>query len=429
MNFVSLSLNQSPDISIPLRFFITAPLFAIAAMVLWLLTGPQLLQERWLPQTLAFTHLMTLGFITMIMIGAMFQLLPVISGRGLFAARYTSLLIHSLFSAGVALLAYGFYSGNEFVMQIALILLSLTFVIFFPLLTHAVFATTASNDAVHSMRVAVLSLWIAIGLGVWLLSGHTGITYLLRNNTPLHIAWAAIGWVNIMIISIAYQVIPMFEVTHDYPKVISRWLTPGILSLLIIWSALHIWLQQPWLSFTLALLICLLLLTFISITLHLQIQRKKFVADANLYFWVTGITGLFFSMLLYLYAQVVNSDIATAIGMAFIFGFVVPVMNGMLYKIVPFLVWLNLNRKLAFTKPRIKIPNMLEIISNKRCMTQFGLYLLALMLTILYFVNPDWFFYPAVIAWLVNFAVFWLNLLGAVMIYIHVSRVVTNHTL
>lgn len=424
MNFGSLSLKQAPDISIPLRFFLTAPLFAISAMVLWLMTGPQLLQERWLPQTLAFTHLMTLGFITMIMIGAMFQLLPVITGRGLLAARYTSLLIHGLFTAGVAMLASGFITGHASLMQIAMILLSLAFVIFLPLLTHTLFSVASNNDAVRSMRIAVLSLWIAIGLGIWLLSGHGGYTALSRHDTPLHIAWAAIGWVNVMIISIAYQVIPMFEVTHDYPRIISRWLTPGIFLLLLIWTALHTWLQQTWPGFVLAIFICLLLLVFISITLHLQIQRKKFRADASLYFWVTGITGLFICMLLYLYANVVNTDLDTVIGICFVFGFVVPIINGMLYKIIPFLVWLHLTNKVAFSKPRIRIPNMQEIISNQRCMLQFGLHGLALLITLLYFLLPQWLFYPAVVAWLTNFIVFWFNMVSAVVMYVRVLRTI-----
>ena len=423
MNFASLSLNQSPDISIPLRFFMTAPLFAIIAIIIWLITGPDLIHNRWLPQTLAFTHLFTLGFITMIMIGALFQLLPVISGRGIFAAQYTSLLTHAAFSLGVATLAYGFYAGHPLFMQAALLFLGTGFAIFLPLLTHTLFSATTGNDALRNMRVAVLSLWVAIGFGIWLLAGHTGITPLVRDNTPIHIAWAAIGWVNIMIISIAYQVIPMFQVTHDYPKIISRWLTPGLFVLLLSWSLLHIWLHQIWIHFILVLLICLLLLIFISITVHLQIQRKKVHADVNLYFWFTGITGLFCCMLMYLYAEAVSADLDAAIGMTFIFGFVVPIINGMLYKIVPFLVWLHLSRKLAFSEHRRKIPTMHDIISNERGMMQFGLHLLATLLTILTFINQTWFFYPAGIAWLLNFVLFWMNLVGAATIY---SRTLNN---
>lgn len=422
MSFASLSLNQAPDISIPLRFFITAPLFAIIAIIIWLITGPELLHNRWLPQTLAFTHLLTLGFITMIMIGALFQLLPVISGRGIPAARYTSTVIHAAFTTGVASLAYGFYASSPLFMQIALLFLGIAFAIFLPLLTYILFSTRTGNDALRSMRVAVLALWVATGLGIWLLTGHTGITFLLRDNTAIHIAWAAIGWVNIMIISIAYQVIPMFQVTHDYPKIISRWLTPGLFVLLLIWSALHVWQHETWMHFLLTLLICLLLLAFISITVHLQIQRKKVQADANLYFWFAGISGLFICMLLYAYAEAVNTDLDTAIGTLFIFGFVVPIINGMLYKIVPFLVWLHLSQKLAFSAHRKKIPTLHDIISNQRSMAQLGMYLLAWLLTLLLLMNPAWFFYPAVMAWLVNFLMFWMNLVNAVVIYLRVRK-------
>jgi hypothetical protein len=422
MNFSSLSLKQSPDISIPLRFILTAPLFAIIATLIWLYTGPELAHNRWLPSMLATTHLFTLGFITMIMMGALFQLLPVISGRGIFAAHYSSLLIYILFTMGVSLLAYGFYNSHAEILRLALILLGTSFGIFLPLLTHALFSIAASNDAVRSLRAAVLSLWVAIGFGIWLLSGHSGITPLMRSNTPLHIAWAAVGWVNIVVISVAYQVIPMFQVTHEYPRIISRWLTPGIFLLLILWSLSHIWLQQQWLYFLLALLICLLLLAFIGMTLHLQIQRKKVRADANLYFWFAGLIQLFLCMLLYMYAQVVNTDLDTETGMVFILGFVVPIINGMLYKIVPFLVWLHLNQKLAFSKNRIKIPTMHDIISHRRGMLQLYIYLLAVMLTLLSFIKADWFFAAAGVAWLINFSLFWMNLLGAVITYSRIKN-------
>lgn len=63
MNTAHLSLDQAPGISTPLRFFLTAPLFAIVAAVLLLFTGPEILQDRWLPETLALTHLLTLGLL------------------------------------------------------------------------------------------------------------------------------------------------------------------------------------------------------------------------------------------------------------------------------------------------------------------------------------------------------------------------------
>ena len=71
MNSAQLSLDQAPPFSVPLRFFVTAPLFAIAAALVLLWYGPAALDSRWTPAVLAITHLMTLGFVVMVMSGAL----------------------------------------------------------------------------------------------------------------------------------------------------------------------------------------------------------------------------------------------------------------------------------------------------------------------------------------------------------------------
>jgi hypothetical protein len=60
-----LSFDQGPPISAPLRFFITAPLFAIGAGFLLLWSGPELFASRWTPAALALTHLITVGGIVL----------------------------------------------------------------------------------------------------------------------------------------------------------------------------------------------------------------------------------------------------------------------------------------------------------------------------------------------------------------------------
>lgn len=52
----NLALAQASPIWVPLRFFITAPLFALtAALLLW--KGADLFSNRWNPAMLGITHL------------------------------------------------------------------------------------------------------------------------------------------------------------------------------------------------------------------------------------------------------------------------------------------------------------------------------------------------------------------------------------
>jgi len=74
-----LSFEQAPPFALPLRFFLTAPLFLLAAagLIVW---APEALASRWTPQALALTHALTLGFLAMVMLGALMQMLPVVAG-------------------------------------------------------------------------------------------------------------------------------------------------------------------------------------------------------------------------------------------------------------------------------------------------------------------------------------------------------------
>jgi len=75
-----LSLEQAPPLSIPTFFFLLAPLFLGLAGVLLALQGSEILTSGWNLQTLGLTHLLTLGFLGMIMMGALFQMTPVVAG-------------------------------------------------------------------------------------------------------------------------------------------------------------------------------------------------------------------------------------------------------------------------------------------------------------------------------------------------------------
>lgn len=66
-----LSFDQSPPLAAPLRFFLTAPLFAILAGLTLLASGPDALASRWTPAMLALTHLVAVGFMLQVMLGAL----------------------------------------------------------------------------------------------------------------------------------------------------------------------------------------------------------------------------------------------------------------------------------------------------------------------------------------------------------------------
>ena len=78
-----LSFDQSPPLAAPLRFFLTAPLFAVAAGFVIIVSGPDAMVSRWTPAVLALTHLLAAGFMLQVMLGALLQILPVVAGANM----------------------------------------------------------------------------------------------------------------------------------------------------------------------------------------------------------------------------------------------------------------------------------------------------------------------------------------------------------
>ncbi|MGF1614634.1 MAG: hypothetical protein ACFCVA_12195 [Gammaproteobacteria bacterium] len=89
-----LAFEQTPAFSIPLRFFLTAPLLGIAVAATLAYYGPAALQTRWSAATFAITHLITLGYLALIMVGAMIQLLAVVAGSPLPYTHVIATLVH-----------------------------------------------------------------------------------------------------------------------------------------------------------------------------------------------------------------------------------------------------------------------------------------------------------------------------------------------
>ncbi|HEY9033271.1 MAG TPA: hypothetical protein VIN71_04975 [Pseudomonadales bacterium] len=420
MSYSNLSIDQAPSIGTPARFFVTAPLFGMLAIIGLLIQGPDILQQRWLPQTLAITHLLTLGFISMTMMGALFQLLPVLAGSRIYRAETTARLVHALVTAGVLLFTLGLYLSHSIILRGGLLLLLPGLLLFLISISVSLLQAHSSHASITGMRLAVISLWISATMGLMLALGHGfDAIPLLRQYTDLHLAWAGIGWVGTMIISIAYQVIPMFQVTREYPVLVRRYFTWLIFLLLLLWSVLRFTgSNRDWLESGLLVMLCLLFVAFIGITLQLLMQRRKRRADASLYFWLFGMLMLGASLLLLLYSTFNQAAMAMPMAILFVIGFVLSIINGMLYKILPFLVWLHLHQQGALPrKADREIPSMNDIIAPKQTVYQLYLHMAGVGCLLLALVYPWIFFYPALLLLFASWLLLELLLLRALRLY------------
>ena len=376
--YPGLSLDQAPPILVPFRFFLTAPLFGILASLFALYIGDEIFASRWLPSILSLTHLFTLGIISMVMVGALFQMLPVVAGAALIAETLVSRIVHACLVTGTLFLTGGLYQNIPWAINLALIALAIGLLSFIMATSYALWRAPRSHDSVKGMRLAItMGLLITLLLGLILGFGHSDSeTPLLRELlTRPHLLWGALGWVSLLVAVIAYQVVPMFQMTPEYPSWIRRYWARVLIGLLIAASYAEIFI--PILVEPIGILLAVTLLAFAVTTLRLQRKRKRRLPDVTLNFWRLGMGALITSVAVY----VLNlfwpqPPLSLLIGTLFFIGFALSVINGMLYKIVPFLVWLHLQNQLLSSMQlgKIKIPNMKKIIPDHLSKRQYWLH-------------------------------------------------------
>jgi len=425
----SLSLDQAPPISVPLRFFITAPLFALAAALLMLWQGPDMFSSRWNPAMLGITHMLTLGYMGMIMQGAILQMLPVVAGTPVRRPVPVAAITHTLGVAGIILLSCGLTFTIPLLLQIALPALGAELLLFAVLVVITLRRALPPNMTARAMRLAALMLAATVLLGLVLLSNHAFGWWLQARETlaDLHLTWGLLGWVGILVAGVAYQVVPMFQLTPAYPARLTRRLAPALFMLLLMLALAN---HAPAVRLALEILLAAGFAVFALTTLRLQTKRRRKLPDVSLDFWRCGMISLLLAIALWLAAQIVPAigDMQShgmLLGVLMIVGFAMSVINGMLYKIVPFLVWFHLQSSRGLTSSHA-VPNVREIQPESRTRWQMRLHFAALCALLAAVVFPAILFYPA--ALLFGASNLWLNIVAARRTYRRVHAQLAANT-
>ena len=406
-----LSFEQAPPISVPFRFFLTAPLFGMAAGLLLLWQGPAALASRWTGVALALTHLIAVGFMLQAMCGALLQMLPVAAGANIWQPQRVTHLTHAGLTIGTLLLLAGFLSEQALFFRIAVPFMTISLGAFAVIVLVGLFRTPAKGPTIVALRIAVCGLIITISLGATLASTFGWQLALpLTEITHVHAAWGLGGWSLLLVAGVGYLVVPMFQLTPPYPGWFTRGFSVALFFLLAAWSISWLPLQRPdALQAALACAAALLAVAFAIVTLRLQGQRRRKVAEPTLLFWRLAMVCLILAAAGVALQQLKPGEGEDYAGTPFLLGVLLmvgvfmPVISGMLYKIMPFLNWLHLQK---IGKPGLVVPNMRQMIPEPRMTMQLRLHLAALLL-LLGAVPLPWLVYPGGLALIASCA--WLE--------------------
>lgn len=214
-----LALDRAPPPDLPRRFLLTAPLWGVVAGALLVVDGEGALLSRWAPATLALVHAFTLGMLGNAMFGSLLQFLPVAAGVRVRGGPMMGRCMHGLLNAGVALLLVGFRGGHTAWYFAAGGCLVVAFVLLASMLLPGLLGTGTQRLLRLGIAFAV-SMGLATALlGGAMLLGLTGASagWPIQPWANIHAAWGVLGWMLVLLASVAQVVMPMFQGTASAP--------------------------------------------------------------------------------------------------------------------------------------------------------------------------------------------------------------------
>jgi len=369
-----LSLDQAPPASLPFRFFLTAPLFGILLGLVFFFFPLDSIIDQYSPIAVASVHLYTLGILSMIIFGAMQQMMPVLAGAVIKKPMLFGSIVHASLTLGTLLFSASFLYANKIFLLAGSVLLAISFFLFFSTAIYLLFKVKFLTSTVSAMRLFSLCGIITALLGVYLsgtyITGEVSSSHFNFVNT--HAAFGLFGFAVILVMGVAFQIIPMFYVALDFPKYIQNKI-PIVVLILIIAIGLSLFFGIE--IYILKLLLAFIFILFSAYGLNSLNNRRRPVFDVTLWFWKLSLIMFIVSMLSWLFVPLDNMF---TLAVMFGFGFLYSLLQGMMYKIIPFLSWFHLS-----SSGYMVIPTMREMINEDLIKIQFFIFVSSLFFFIL----------------------------------------------
>ena len=415
MELTGLSVDQAPPIAAPLRFFLTAPLFGILAGLIIFFSDAQTLMNRFSMESIVATHAITIGFLSFIMLGAMTQMLPVLAGAKMPKVELVTKASYALLLVGTISMLLGLYTSNTLLNIVAFIGLGSGFLIMLSATALSLKTVVNFNATVKGITTSIVFAFFIVLMGLYLLYSYItndiDSTHMIVAN--VHSVWAVFGFAVILIIGVAFQVLPMFYVAPKFKQFCKRRVVWLISTGLLIWLFLSAFYEE----YTLIgkLWIAMFVWAFAT-TVWIKLgKRRRPVSDVTVWYWRAASIFLTLGSFLWIFDEYFKHEYIVMVAIL-IGGFILSIIIGMLYKIVPFLVWFHLN-----AMGYMSIPTINEMINKNIAKVQYILFIASLIGFIFSFYFSH-FLQLSAIGFIISMILLEYNAISPVLIYIKTKK-------
>jgi hypothetical protein len=385
-----LSIHQAPPFQVIALYFSTACAIWFLSSLLELF----LFFKRELNLPL-LVHSHVVGFALMTMLGALFQMLPVVAGAVIPEPLKKAIPIHLALLLSSLLFLGGFLLKNENLLLFGATLLMLSIISAVSLMLYYLLPKKSFVPAVRGFKFSFLFLLVAT------LSGYLFLTLKEPLFFKIHYSFMLWGWIGGLIASVSFQVIELFYTTPQYPKFLAWhfhilvFFSPPFLS---VWSILPIQATLIHPLHNLRPNYCIS-----------TVKKQRRVLEYTPKFWLLGMGLLLLASIFFVFDEL----------LAFLVSFVLffsSIILGMMQRIVPFLVWFHLS---GFGLK--DAPLMFEIIPPRRQAITFYSFLILCLSIPFTLISTD-FLIVSIILHLFTASVLLFNVLGGIGIYLKYVR-------
>ena len=377
-----------------MSYFAAALVFLIVAEALMVMGYgfPAAAMEA--PETLVLVHTVVIGWLSLLMCGALFQFVPVLVAKPLRSARLVLPALLTLI-AGLCFLLAGFLqlAGTVEVTVPLLIPAGLLLPSGFALVAWVI-VTTLWNGR----PLGLPARFVSVGLACAIATASFGALFtaafsefaasaelldVTAQILPFHALAGFGGWLTFTAIGVSYRLLPMFMLAPETEKATSRcvWWCGSLALLLLVFVAPVTLLCGAGPGIVLAvagILAAIALGLFAADLLFFYRNRQRRKVELNIRAAIGAFGMLYLSALLFaaLVATGTLSEHAGALAYLAAFGWLTGLGLSQLYKIVPFLTWLECYGPVMGKKPT---PRVQQLVVEQRDLPWFGLYFMGVL--------------------------------------------------
>jgi hypothetical protein len=370
---------------VPLRYFVTAQVAFVTALLWAPWQVSDLLDFYYQGHDLALTHLLTLGWITMTVMGASFQLVPVALETTLWSERLACWQ-YWIMLTGVAIMVSHFWIGHHEGLAVGAGLVLVAVILFlvnmgrtmWQLPRWDIVGRHVAAALVYLASTAIMGNLMALDKVFDFLGGQ------VLRTIHAHAHLAGIGWITMMIIGASYKLIPMFslsELRDERPAYWEFWL----LQVGLVGLYMTLLLESSW-AILFALLIAAAVGLFLLSMREVLRSRRRPRLDWGLRHSLTAMITLAILTILGLWlatgwvpSEEFGARLTFGYGALALLGWISVTIIGMMYKIIPFLVWHHRYSDLVGLRP---VPAATQLLGEVTARVEFWLLHAGILMTV-----------------------------------------------